>query len=187
MLPLEERLDRIAQHVIRAGLFLDLWFYFEESDSRCQIIETMEHYNEFFRFAPHAYFVAYVIYMAGVFDKRGDTISFGPLVREMKAVGHLDGPDATAVDALLAKAKPVAAKVVILRHKAFAHRDAHISYNDIFKLAAVTPVQLRELTEVALQIANHLLVARGLQDQYFTELPREAAEEMMKVLAGRRS
>jgi hypothetical protein len=187
MLPLNERLDRIAQHVILARLFIDLWFYFEENDSRRQIINTMWDYNEFFRFAPHAYFMAYVIYMAGVFDKRGDTISFGPLVREMKAAGHLQGPDAANVDALLAKTKVVAGKVTILRHKAFAHRDAHTSYDDVFKLAAVTPVQLRELTDLALNIANHLLAARGLQDQHFTELPREAAQEMMTALAGRRS
>jgi hypothetical protein len=57
-LPLNQRLDRIGQHIVRARLFLDLWFYFEERDSRRQIIETMREYNEFFRFTPHAYLVA---------------------------------------------------------------------------------------------------------------------------------
>lgn len=184
-LPLDQRLDRIGQHVVRARLFLDLWFYFEGADTRPKIIETMWDYNEFFRFTPHAYLIAYVIYMAGMFDKREDTISFKPLVREMKADGHLKGQDAAEVDALLAQAKTVANKVTILRHKAFAHRDAHISYNDVFKMAAVKPDQLRDLTEVALKIANRLLLARGLQDQYFTDLPREAAEEMMKALAAK--
>jgi AbiU2 len=180
--PLNQRLDRIGQHIVWARLFLDLWFYFEERDSRRKIIETMREYNEFFRFTPHAYFVAYVIYMAGVFDKRSDTISLPPLVREVKAAGQLIGQDAAAVDALLVEAKPVADKVLILRHKAFAHRSAHISYNDVFKMAAVRPDQLRDLTDLALNIANRLLLARGLQDQYFTELPREAAEAMMKAL-----
>src|SRR5262249_53577438 len=41
-LPLNERLDRIGQHIVRARLFLDLWFYFEEQHSRSKIIETME-------------------------------------------------------------------------------------------------------------------------------------------------
>jgi HEPN superfamily AbiU2-like protein len=116
-LPLNQRLDRIGQHIVRARLFLDLWFYFEERDSRRKIIETMQEYNEFFRFTPHAYFVAYVIYMAGVFDKRSDTISLPPLVREVKAAGQLIGQDAAAVDALLVEAKPVADKILILRHK----------------------------------------------------------------------
>jgi hypothetical protein len=184
-LPLDQRLDRIAQHIIRARLFLELWFYFEERDSRRAIIETMRDYNEFFRFAPHAYLVAYIIYLAGAFDYRTDTISLFPLTREMKGAGHLKGQDAARVDALLDEAKPIADKVTILRHKAFAHRDAHISYNDVFKLAAVKPAQLRELTEIALKIANRLLLARGLPDQYFTVLPRMAAEEMMKALAAK--
>jgi hypothetical protein len=68
-LPLNQRLDHIGQHIVRARLFLDLWFYFEERVSRRKIIETMQKYSEFFIFTPHAYLVAYVIYMAGVFDK----------------------------------------------------------------------------------------------------------------------
>jgi hypothetical protein len=67
-LPLNQRLDHIGQHIVRARLFLDLWFYFEERVSRRKIIETMQKYSEFFIFTPHAYLVAYVIYMAGVFD-----------------------------------------------------------------------------------------------------------------------
>jgi len=184
-LPLNERLDRIGQHIVRARLFLDLWFYFEARDSRGKIIETMRGYNGFFRFTPHAYFVAYVIYMAGVFDRRRDTISLASLIHEVKAAGCLKVHDAATVGALLAQAKPIADKVAILRHKAFAHRSAHVSYNDVFKMAAVNPDHLRDLTDMAMNIANRLLLARGLRDQHFTKLPREAAEAMMKTLGGR--
>jgi hypothetical protein len=185
-LPLNKRLYLIGQHVVRARLFLDLWSYFEEQDSRRKIFETMDEYSEFFRFTPHAYFVSYVIYIAGVFDTREDTISFIPLVREMKATGHLRGQGADEVDVLLVEAKPVADKVKILRHKAFAHRDARISYDAVFKMAAVKPAQLRELTDMALKIANRLLVAGGLSEQHVAELPREDAEAMMKALGAKR-
>ena len=141
VLALDDRLDRVARHVIRARLFLDLWFYFEGADTRPQIFGTMEEYNEFFRFTPHAYLVAYVIYIAGAFDRHRGTISLTHLVPEVKATGQLTGKDAANVDALLAKADLIADKVRILRHKAFAHKDAHISYNDVFKLAAVKPAQ----------------------------------------------
>jgi hypothetical protein len=49
-------------------------------------------------------------------------------------------------------------------------------------MAAVTPGQLRELIELALKIVNRLLLARGLKDQYFTPLPREDAEKIMRAL-----
>jgi hypothetical protein len=113
-----------------------------------------------------------------VFDKRKDTISLAPLIREMKALGHLKAHDAATVDALLVETKPIADKV--LRHNAFAHRSDDVSYDDVFKMAAVRPDQLRDLTDMALKIANRLLLALGRQDQCFTELPREAAEAMMK-------
>jgi hypothetical protein len=183
-LPFSERLDRIGQHIVRARLFLDLWLYFEEEASQRKNINTMREYNEFFRFTPHAYLVAYVIYMAGVFHKARGTISFAPLIHEAKAEGCLKARDGETIDTLLLEAKPIADKVAILRHKAFAHRTALISYNDVFKLAAVTPDQLRDLTEIALKIANLLSRARGLQGQHFTKLPRDAAEEMMRALAG---
>ena len=103
----------------------------------------------------------------------------------MKAARFIQGQDAAAVDALLDEAAPIVAKVTLLRHRAFAHRSASTSYDDVFKLAAVKPDQLRDLTELALKIANRLLLARGLKDESFTTLPREAAEAMMKALAAR--
>jgi hypothetical protein len=181
-LPLEKRLYRAGQHVVRAGLFLDLWFYFEEKTTRAKIIDTMREYNEFFRFTPHAYLAAYVIHIAAMFDKTRGTISLTRLANEMKAARLIQGEQAKEVDALFVEAAPVVEKVNILRHNAFAHL-ASISYNDVFKLAKVRPDQLRDLTKLALKIANRLLLARGLKDECFTTLPREDAEKMMKALA----
>ena len=183
VLPLEERLYRAGQHVVRARLFLDLWFYFEEKTTRAKIIDAMREYNEFFRFTPHAYFVAYIVHIAAMFDRRKDTIRLPRLAKEMKMSRLLQGNSAAEVDRLLAEAAPIASKVLVLRHYAFAHRSARISYDDAFKEAAVNPNQLHELTEVALSIANCLLLARGLKDEAFTTLPREDAEKMMKALA----
>jgi len=181
-LPLDERLDRAGQYVVRARLLFELWSYFEEKITRAKIIETMREYNEFFRFTPHAYLVAYVIYIAAMFDKTKDTISLTRLASEMKAAELIKGQQAAEIDALLAEASPIVEKVSILRHNAFAHRSARIRYDDVFKMAAVTPGQLRELTELALKVTNRLLLARGLKDQNFTPLPREDAEKMMKAL-----
>jgi cell division septum initiation protein DivIVA len=120
--------------------------------------------------------------MAGVFDKRKGTISLEPLIREAKAAGYLKPQAAKAANALLARAKSLAEKVALLRNNAVAHRSAHISYDDVFRMAAVKPDQLRELTDLALEITNQLLRVSGLQEQSFTDLPREAAEAMMKAL-----
>jgi hypothetical protein len=62
---------------------------------------------------------------------------------EVKAAGQLKGQDESEVNALVAMAKPVVKKVSILRHGAFAHKGAQIPCSDVFKPAAVAPVQLR--------------------------------------------
>src|SRR5579862_3469806 len=69
-LPLDRRLHVAAQHVVRARLFFDLWFYFEGRKTRREIIETMREYNEFFRFTPHAYLAAYIGHITAMFDRR---------------------------------------------------------------------------------------------------------------------
>lgn len=182
-LPLNVRLDRVAQHILRARIFLDLWSYFEEQQTRAAIISTMRAYGEFFRFTPHAYLMSYVIYIWGVFERRRDTINLRSLIEEIAATGVLQPTDTAKIEALWEKSAPIAAKLRLLRHEAFAHRSRKTSYNDTFKRAAVTANELRELTDVALEIANELLLVRGLEPQFFNPLPRQSAEELMQTLA----
>src|ERR1700722_12540079 len=101
----------------------------------------------------------------------------------MKAARLIRGEAIKALDELLTEAAPIASKVTVLRHYAFAHRSATISYDTAFEKAAVTHTQLRELTEVALKIANRLLLARGLKNEVFAPLPLGVAKAMMKALA----
>jgi hypothetical protein len=141
----------------------------------------MDDFSEFFQFTLHAHFVAFAIHMAGLFEKRNDTINLGRLADDVK-VADMPLKTANEVDALLREAKPLAAKVMVLRHNLFAHRSASLSYAEIFEMADVTKDQLRNLTEIALRIANRLLVARGLPDQSFNPGPHEHAEALLEAL-----
>jgi hypothetical protein len=147
-------------------------------------MDVMERFNEFFRFDPHAHLVAFIVHMAALFEKRRDTINLPTLAREMKEANLISARDAAQVDALLTEATQVAPKVAILRNNLFAHRSASMSYADAFERAHVTANQLRDLTEIALKIANRLVLARGLGERFFNSLPREHAEAMLKALKG---
>jgi hypothetical protein len=183
-LSLKTRVDRIGQHVVRARIFFDLWYYFEEETTRSEIIGTMRDYNEFFRFAPHAFLTSYITYIAGAFDKTRGTISLIHLIPEANAAGVLVAPESKQIADVMTVAEPIAKKVLTLRHKAFAHKSAHISYNDVFIEANVLPAQLRELTDLSLQIVNVLLLASELPTQHFVDGPHRAAKAMMMNLAG---
>lgn len=182
VLPINERVDRAVQLVLRARIFFDIWFYFEANETRATILDTMNEYSEFFRFMPHAHQVAFIVTIAAVFDKRTDTISLPHLVREMALNKRFSQQAQAEVNELLDKAKPLGSKVTVLRHKAFAHRSARTSYDDVFKEAQVTVGQMRELTEIALQIANKLAGVSGVSPEFFNELPRKDAARMMQAL-----
>ena len=182
LLPINDRVHRAVQLVLRARIFFDILFYFEAKDTRAAILNTMQEYSEFFRFMPHAHQVAFIVTIAALFDKRADTISLSQLVREMTRNKQLSQRTQAEVNELLDKAKPLEAKVIVLRHNAFAHRSARTSYDDVFKEAKVTAKQMRDLTEIALQIANKLAEATGVSTGFFNELPREDAARMMQTL-----
>jgi len=131
---------------------------------------------------PHAHQVAFIITIAVLFDRGRSTISLHHLVREMTRNKQLSQQAQAEVNELLNKVKPLETKILVLRHKAFAHRSAHTSYDDAFKEAKVSAKQMRELTETALLIANKLAEAVGVSIGFFNELPREDAARMMQTL-----
>jgi hypothetical protein len=181
-LPINDRVERAAQLVLRSRIFFDIWFYFESNDTRPSLLGTMREFNEFFRFAPHAHFVAFIVTIAALFEKRRDTISLSGLARELENGNLLPPQTQSEISRLFRQAAPLVSQVSLLRHNAFAHRSASLSYDDVFKMASVTTAQMRDLTEIALQIANHLTRAIGRSEHFFNELPREDTEAMMKAL-----
>ena len=104
------------------------------------------------------------------------------LTDEMKGACMLSTTALANVETLLCQATPVVSKVAILRHNLFAHRSASMTYSETFERASLTTEQLANLTELALKIANALLLARGLPDQFFHPGPREHAEALLRTL-----
>jgi hypothetical protein len=181
-LPLDKRLERAGQLVVRARIFYDLWFTFEDAKSRPATLDVTERFGEFFAFDPHAHFVAFVVHIAALFERRYGTINLQGLAKEAKEANLIQAQTAAEIDALLDEAAPLVSKVTLLRNNLFAHRSASLPYDAAFKKANVTADQLRDLTEIALKIVNHLLLAQGLRDHFFNELPRQDAEAILKTL-----
>jgi hypothetical protein len=184
LLPLDERLNVAAQLLTRARIFYDIWWFYEGADTRPKILGTMNVYSEFFRFDTHAHFVSMVISLAGLFETRSDTINFGALINEAETA---PAPKA-AVDRareLMTGVAGIPSKVAILRSNLFGHRSASLSYAEAFQKADLKPDQLRDLTVVGLKIANTLLKARGLHEQFFNELSRAHLERLINRLVAK--
>lgn len=182
MQPLDERLNVAAQLIIRARIFYDIWWFYEGSDTYPRIRDTMNVYSAFFRYDIHAHFVSMLIHLAGLFESRGDTINFGALIKETEA----NGISKEAVDkawALIREVADVPTKLIILRSNLFAHRGASHSYEEFFQKAKLKPDQIRDLTVVGLKIANTLLIAHDLKEQFFYKPSRDHVERLINDLA----
>src|SRR5262249_55156143 len=180
-LPLDERLERAGQLVVRARKFYDVWAFLRDATRRPSTYDLIDaHFSEFFTFTIEAHFVAFVVHMAALFERK-DTINLRTLAGEMEAE-NMPSQAVAEVDALFRDANPLAAKVAILRNNVFAHRSASISYALAFEMADVTEGQLLKLTEIALDIVNQLLRARTLPDQNFNPAAREQAGALIEAL-----
>jgi AbiU2 len=179
----DERIQLAAQLVVRARIFYDLWWFYENEDTRSKIIGTLNEYSEFFRFDVHAHFVAYTVYIAALFERRSDTVNLAALVREAERLGTHPRDTIAGTHKPLAQARPLSSKVAVLRSNLFAHRNTSLSYAAAFGRASVSPDELRELTDIGLRIVNLLLAAKGLREQCFHELARSDAERLFCALS----
>ena len=181
-LPIDERLDTAGDLVARARIFYDIWRFYEGAETRPANLGAMNQYSEFFKFDTHAHFLSFIVYIAALLEARGDTINFPALIGEFERT-KLIAPEIIAeARTILAQVEPLRLKVIILRSNLFAHRSASLSYAEAFAKAKLTPNQLRDLTDLALRLANRLLVERGLQEQFFHEPSLEHAKAMLQKL-----
>ena len=110
-MPIDERLETAAQLVLRTRIFYDIWRFFKGAETRPAIIDTMRSHSEYFRFDPHAHFVAFVVHAAALFEARNDTINLPSLTKELEKASPISARDATEIDALLKQAAPFAKKI----------------------------------------------------------------------------
>lgn len=177
---IDERLEIAGLLVTRARIFYDIWWFYERSDIPERVFDTMNDYSEFVRFDNHAHFVAFIIHIDNLFSPRRDTVNLPKLVSELATLAPANA--VANANVLLAQVQIIAPKVSILRNNLFAHRSATLSYTEAFQKASISHNELRDLTEIALQIVNCLLVARGCNEQTFHVLPRQDIGAMFDVL-----
>ena len=178
-----EDIDLAGHLAVRARVFLDIWWVYEGAPTRGKYLPTMNRFSEFYRFEPHAHFVAMVMYLSQLLEKRRDTLNLPALVERASSAGvpaSTIGRAQVALDA----ANPLASKVMVLRSNLFAHRSANLSYAKVFELADVNPDQLREVSDTSLKIVNLLGEAVGVGEKIVHTISPAHAEAVLKALAG---
>jgi hypothetical protein len=177
---LADKLSRLGQLIMRARSHYEIWWVYK-GETRPGIIDIMNRYVDFFRFDEHAHFVALIMYLGQIFERRRKVISLPSVVDQ----ATLEGVDARALDAarkLLDDARPIWQKTVVLRSNLFAHRSASVSYAEAFTKAQLKPDELRDLTQFGLAVVNTLAAAVQIDGFEFVSHSREDMLRLMGAL-----
>ena len=184
-LPFDEKLGTACHLTVLSRRFFDAWWLYESSDSRPQIIQALNRFPEFFRFDSHAHFVAMVNHLASLYEKRQDTINFEALIQEASQGQLVSSAALAEAQQQLQVVAALRSKVAILRSNLFSHRSGSVSYQRAFELAAITPFQLRDLTDAGLSISSIFSRARGLAEcLYIPATPEQLRRMLDELLPG---
>ena len=178
-------LDSIKNHaeiasrvLFRANVFFESWWQSAGVEGRRAFKQFWDEHWEFWRFNEHAMQFAFVVYSASLFETRTDTVNFGGLWRETKPY-RSDGALETEFEYMWTEIQPVAKSVIVLRSNAMAHRSKALSYNNAFKIANVTPDQIRVFLQSAWRLLNIIEEILGLDRSIF----EPSAIESLRKLA----
>lgn len=176
-------IEELRHTVTMAGLNYEVWWVYKGQDTRPEYTDTMNRYNLFFQTSIHAHFVALLVALYRLYETRSDTYNIPTLLKKLQKAKGMPPETLDELEKLyLDSAKPLWIKVNILRNKAFGHRSKAHSVGDVFKEAAVSPNELRDLVEVTKELLNKLLLAWDNSSHAFNLGSREATVKMLNDL-----
>ena len=182
-LDLNEQITIAREQLIRARIFLDIWWFQYGSPTRQQTYTATSKYSEFFNFDEHAHLTSFIVHISTLFDSRRDAVSLEKIMK--KAV-----PPSLQLSDLVRKEiaqhlktlKPLAEKLLILRHNNFAHRSNSMSYKSAFEEAKVSYEIFLVVTDSSKAVLDLLLKATGRGTVEFRPYPREHLAQMLAEL-----
>ena len=177
----EEKLELLTQLVLRARAHFDFWWIYEGEPTRPTYTPAMNRFSEFFRFDLHAQLVSLTMYLCQIFETRSDTHNLRGLLEEAKAAAIPRGTIEAAEEAI-DEGEGIRKKLVVLRHKLFAHRDLNLSYEDTFRKASITPDEIRRMSECGLEAVNGLWQGMGAVPREFSPLPERDLLALLEMI-----
>lgn len=147
-------ITELRNTVTVAGLNHEIWWVFKSKDTRPKYVKTLNRYPLFFSISAHAHFVATLVALYRLYETRRDTYNIPQLLRRAKTNSRFTVGEIAEFEALYARAKPLWAKVCVLRNNAFGHRSTSLSVEEAFIEADVTPNEFSELIEVTKELLN---------------------------------
>ena len=176
---LDEQLDELVQSMMTARANYDIWWIYKNDTDRQKYINALNEFPEFFRVGIHAHFVAMIMALYKLYDKRADVISIPTLLTEAAKHSWIPSQLISSITLKIDEIEVIFKKLKTLRHKLFAHRDKNIDYKQLFADVAITYDEIRLFIDHTLCILNKLLYNKRRTN---IEFPTFAVEDTYKLL-----
>src|SRR5579862_8455039 len=152
-------INDLRHTVTVAGLNYEIWWNYKNDQMRPKYVEVMNRYHLFFSTSIHAHFVALLIALYRLYERRPDTYNIPSLLKRLKLESDFPATILHDLDLIHGEARKLWVKVNILRNKVFGHRSMMVSIDEAFKEAEVTPNELKRLVELTGELLNRLTLA----------------------------
>lgn len=172
-LALQDQPRSASRLAARTDTHARLWWNLAGMPARAKHRDAISEYWEMFRFSEQAHLISFVVGAHALHHDRNGTVNFHSLSEELGGVAL----------AAITQGLPVHKKVEILRHQAFAHRGSKRTYDDVFAAAKISGDEITRHAALTLAIANELLRAGGLVEEFASDLPERTVDRMLSDLA----
>ena len=181
-LSIDKRLQILSEHLIRARIHYDLWWFLEGEDTYPKIRDTLNKFPEFFLVDTNAHFVSLSIRCGVVWDKTKNTISLPRIDRDIldPTRCNLHKGIQTEISCL----EKASAGILNIRHGAIAHVSDSKGRMKIFSDENIIPNELPKMMADWLAVTNKLRQIVGLVEVEFRAFALRDLQKLVHRLGG---
>jgi len=176
---MDEQLKQIADRITFASMNYRIWRIYTDPSDRAKYLEVLRKYNAFFLTSLQAHFLATIITLYGLYERRPESISLSRLVQH------------TSDDKLRRELQPILdeahsiwrKKITILRNEVYAHL-SDTDFEAKFSKAKLSPNEIERLIELSRQLLNKLSYASDRSTFAFNLDPATDTHNLLDTLLG---
>jgi len=164
----EQDLNRVKDAIVAASKHYNIWYIYKNKDDRPRYVNVMNHYLGFFRVSISAQFTAMLLTLSKVLDKntKNNRISMYSLIDSAEKHNLIKPSKLREIRNKLCGTAEMFKNLQILRNNVFAHL-GNLDTEKAFKLAGISPNDLRELIDSSISILRSIYYAYDRGDFAF--------------------
>jgi AbiU2 len=155
-LDLDAQLSDLSIVLNFANASFHLWWQFCNKDFVDSNQELINDLDRYFFYSRESHLFSFVVRICILFDK-GNNLSLLSAYKEATKRRIISSETKLLIEDQLDKARPIAAKVMVLRHNIMAHKSKHMTFKYAYAEASISPDAMRELIGCSTAVLNHLL------------------------------